>query len=292
MGSVDAPDGREVTAFLADIRAAYLSNPEEAVASRHLAAIAREAELVNVQRTPKPASWRRTMIRNRFLRPIVTLGAASLAAVLGTAGLAVAGVDLPDPATEAFEHVGIGLPNQAGGGQSGEHARSDEVHSVIEPTPPSERGCAFGHSVAEAAKGSSLPEHAQGACNRGNGNEHGKAAVHANTNSNNSQFGRDTADRAKDLGDATVDQRRSFGQDTSERAKQLGGGPDEAPAAEGRAESAPGGGTTGAPEGTPDGPPDTAPAPDGTPTGPPGGTPSGPPEGTPSGPPDGTPSGP
>jgi hypothetical protein len=277
MSSVGAPDDREVAAFLADIRAAYLSNPEEAVASRHLAAIAHEAELLHVRRTPKPAAWRRTMNRSRFLRPVVTLGAATLAAVLGTAGLAVAGVNLPEPATEAFEHVGIGLPNQAGGGQSGEHARSDEVHSVLDATPPSERGCAFGHSVAEAAKGSALPEHAQGACDRGDGDEHGNAAAHANSNSNSnhSQFGRDTADRAKDLGDATVDQRRSFGQDTSERAKQLGDAPDEAPAAEGRAESTPGGATTGAPEGTPDDPPDTAPVPDGTPTGPPDGTPSG-----------------
>ena len=207
------------------------------------------------------------MIRNRFLRPVATLGAAMLAALLGTAGLATAGVDLPDQATEAFEHVGVTLPNQAGGGQSGEHARSDEVHSVIEATPPSERGCEFGHSVAEAAKGEALPEHAQGACDKGDQNEHGKAGTHANQSSHN-QFGKDTAARAKNQGDATVEQRKSFGKDTSGQAKELGGA-NQAPAAEGRSESAPAGGTTGAPEGTPNGPPDTAPA------GPPDGTPSG-----------------
>ena len=276
MGSVETPGGREVAAFLAEVRALYASAPEEAVASRHLAAITREAQLVQMQSTPKPAAWRRTMNRNRFLRPVVTLGAATLAAVLGTAGLAVAGVNLPDPATAAFEHVGISLPNQAGGGQSGEHARSDEVHSVLDATPPSERGCAFGHRVAEAAKGSALPEHARAACDRAD--EHGSVAHrkdgnHAGTNSDHSQFGRDTADRARGLGDATTDERRSFGEDTSEAAGQLGGAPDGAPAAEGRPVSPPAGGTTGAPEGTPDGPPDVAPVPEDTPTGPPDGRP-------------------
>jgi hypothetical protein len=165
------------------------------------------------------------MNRNRFIRPAVTLGAATLAAVLGTAGLAAAGVNLPDPAKDAFRRAGITLPNQAGGGQSGEHGRSDEVHSVLEATPPSERGCAFGHSVAEAAKGSALPEQAQGACEHAN--ENGAASRKAaSTNSSHSEFGRDIAERAKGQQDATVDERKSFGQQTSERARELGGAPE------------------------------------------------------------------
>ena len=83
------------------------------------------------------------MNRNPALRPAVALSAATLAALFGSGGLAVAGVDLPDPAASTFERLGITLPNQAGG-QSGEHGRSDGVRSVIEATPPSERGCAFG----------------------------------------------------------------------------------------------------------------------------------------------------
>jgi hypothetical protein len=144
VASRPTPGDRDVASFLAELRATYVSNPDEAVASRHLAAIAHEAELVQL-RARRPASRRRTMIRNRLLRPVATLGAATLAAVLGTAGLAVAGVDLPDPATKAFEHAGISLPNQAGGGQSGEHGQSGEVHSVLNETPPSDRDCAFGH---------------------------------------------------------------------------------------------------------------------------------------------------
>jgi hypothetical protein len=217
------------------------------------------------------------MNRNRIVRPVATLAAAALAVALGTTGLAVAGVDLPDPAQEAFENAGITLPNQAGGGESGEHARSEGVRAIIEATPPSERGCAFGHSVAEAAKGSPLPEQAQGACDRAD--ENSEQAKAKSENSSHSDFGRDTAERAKGQKDATVEERKSFGQDTAKRAGEQGGAPN---GAEQRGETPAAGGTTGAPEGTPNGPPegtpngpDTAPIPDDTPNGPPEGTPKG-----------------
>jgi hypothetical protein len=278
MGSESHID-TEVAGFLADVRATYVSEPEEAVASRHVAAMAREAELVLPPRRPEPAGWRRTM-RNRFIRPVAKLSAATLAAILGTAGLAVAGVDLPDPAKDAFQRAGITLPNQAGGGQSGEHSRADDVRSVLDATSPSDRGCAFGHSVAEAAKGSALPEQAQDACDHASDD----AAAKSDTDSSsNSDFGRETSERAKELKDSTVDERKAFGHETSDRAKENGGAPDSTPGAEHRAQTPAGDGTAGAPEGTPsgppegtpDGPPDTAPVPDDTPSGPPAGTPSG-----------------
>jgi hypothetical protein len=277
MGPVTPHDNdREVAAFLADMRATYVSEPEEAVASRHLAAMAHEAELVLGRHTAQP-SWRRTM-RNRFLRPVATLGAATLAAILATAGLAVAGVTLPDPAQNAFNKVGISLPNQAGGGQSGEHSRSDEVHTILEATPPSERGCAFGHSIAEAAKDSALPAQAQGACDKGEND----GAADENSSSSHSQFGHDTAERAHGLKDATVDQRKSFGQQTSDQAQQLGSSQSGNAGAEQRSETPAAGGTTGVPEGTTTGPPegtptppDNAGAPDDTPGGAPDGTPGG-----------------
>ena len=155
------------------------------------------------------------MNRNRVIRPVITLAAAALAVALGTAGLAVAGVNLPDPAQEALENAGISLPNQAGGSESGEHARSEGVHAVIGATPPSERGCAFGHSVAEAAKGSSLPEQAQDACDKGeqNGAEATAKAKSNSSSSSHSEFGCDTPERAKGQKDVTVDERRSFGEE-------------------------------------------------------------------------------
>jgi hypothetical protein len=213
------------------------------------------------------------MNRSRIIRPVVTLAAAALAVALGTTGLAVAGVDLPDPAAEAFENAGITLPNQAGGGQSGEHARSEAVHAVIEETPPSERGCAFGQSVATAASGKTPSEHACGQ------DAEDRKAKAKSENSSHSNFGHETAERAKDQKDATVEDRKRFGQDTADLAKELGGAPN---GADQREETPPAGGTTGPPEGTPNGPPE------GTPNGPGTApiledTPNGPPEGTPSG---------
>ena len=211
------------------------------------------------------------MNRNLIIRPVATLAAAGLAVALGTTGLAVAGVDLPDPATKAFEKAGITLPNQAGGGQSGDHARSDEVHTVIEG--PMDRGCEFGQAVAQAASGKTPNEHA---C--GQGAEDRKAKAKSESSSH-SDFGRATAERAKGQKDATVEERKSFGQDTADEAKDLGGAPDNAGQ---REDAPPTAGNTGPPEGTPTGPPegtpngpDTAPIPEDTPNGPPEGTPSG-----------------
>jgi hypothetical protein len=211
------------------------------------------------------------MHRDRFASTSMRMGAIVLGIVLCTAGLALAGVNLPDPARQAFERLGVSLPNQAGEGegQAGEHARSDEVKAVIDATDPSDRGCEFGHRVAVAARGSALPDQAQAACTHAASkhaarNKHGRTTREGSSSAGR-QFGQDTSERAHGLGDATVDQRRQFGRDTAERAKQLGGAPESTPAPESHS---------------------------GAPSGPPADTPSGPPAGTPSGPPEGTPHGP
>jgi hypothetical protein len=203
---------------------------------------------------------------HRLADSVVKLGATTLALILGTAGLAVAGVNLPEGAQQAFERAGISLPNQAGGdsGQASENAKSDEVKSVIEATPTGERGCEFGHRVAEAAKGSALPEKARTAC------EHRQDDAKPNGNSERSasagrEFGQETAERARGLGDATVEQRRQFGKDTAEEGKQLGsdhptGPPANLPSPPAKPLAAP--------------PATEPPAPD-HPTGPPAGTPNG-----------------
>jgi hypothetical protein len=210
------------------------------------------------------------MPRSRVLRASIGLGGTALAVVLLTAGLALAGVNLPGSAKPAFERVGISLPNQAGGdgGQSADHPSSDEVKPVIDATEPSDRGCSFGHRVAEAAKGSPLPTWAQSACShaaskRAARKNDGPASPAGSSNARR-EFGKDTSERARGLKDATVDQRRQFGRDTAEGAKQLGTGHPSTPA------SKP---TAGPPGGTPSAPP----------AGPPASTPSGPPAGAPRG---------
>jgi hypothetical protein len=198
---------------------------------------------------------------HRLADSAVKLGATMLALILGSAGLAVAGVNLPERAQQAFERAGISLPNQAGGdsGQASEKAKSDEVKSVIEATPTGERGCEFGHRVAEAAKGSALPEKARTACEQRQDHASKQSA------SAGREFARETAERARGLGDATVEQRRQFGKDTAEGAKKLGSDHPTGPPA-----------NLPSPPAKPlAGPPATEPPAPDHPTGPPAGTPGG-----------------
>src|SRR5215207_9678911 len=157
---------------------------------------------------------------HRLADAAVKLGATTLVLILGTAGLGVAGVHLPERAQQAFEGAGISLPNQASGdsGQASDNAKSDDVKSVIEATPTAERGCEFGRRVAEAAKGSALPEQARTACEHGQ--DHAKPGSEQSASAGR-EFGQETAERARGLGDATVEQRGRFRKDTAE-AKQLG----------------------------------------------------------------------
>jgi hypothetical protein len=205
---------------------------------------------------------------DRLAGSAVKLGATTLALILGTAGLALAGVNLPDPAQQAFERAGINLPNQAGG-DNGE-ANSDEVKSVIEATPSGARGCEFGHRVAEAARGSALPGNARTACEHQQDNaqsteKSSRRSTRVSERSAGGELGQVTAERAPDLGDATVEQRRQFGKDTAEEGKQLGsdhptGPPANLPSPPAKPLAAP--------------PATEPPAPD-HPTGPPAGTPGG-----------------
>ena len=61
----------DLAGFLADVRATYLSEPDETVASRHLEAIAREYEATLPRRAPDRDWWRK-LIANRFVRRDVT----------------------------------------------------------------------------------------------------------------------------------------------------------------------------------------------------------------------------
>jgi hypothetical protein len=90
------------------IRRAYVRPVDEDVAARHLAAIAaaaRDAE--GSSKTSAPGRRRRP-----FLRPVLATG---LALVALPAGLAVAGVDLPDAIDRPYDVIGVELPNQGSG---------------------------------------------------------------------------------------------------------------------------------------------------------------------------------
>jgi hypothetical protein len=240
--------------FARDLRDVYVTRPSEATQARHLAEIT-ELARARAERSRSKRAW----------RPLArTAKAAACAAslVLATAGLAVAGVDLPAPANDAFQKLGLSLPNQAGGddGPSATSGRADDVHGVIDVWPPADRDCEFGHAVASAARGSDLPTQAQAACGDGDQGAAAKGKAHGQANGpgdgvGNSQstagraFGEETSQEAQGLGDATPEQRRQFGEDfggdTAEEAQDLGGGPSAAPLAAPAPPAAEGGAETG-----------------------------------------------
>ena len=164
----------------------------------------------------------------RFTPLVLKLAAAAMTMALAGVGLAAAGAGLP------------GLPGHTGKGTSRARSSShaSDVQSVIDSTPPSERGCEFGHAVATAARGSELPSQAQAACNHSGKPENrssrsrGRKTVTVESSAGR-QFGQDTAERAKSLGTAPPEQRQQFGQQTSQGAQQLGAQPDQRPAPQG-----------------------------------------------------------
>ena len=162
------------------------------------------------------------VIAKRFALLVSTV----LAAALGVAGLAVAGVDLPDPADDAFDQVGIQLPNQTQGNQAGGSDTAEAVQEVIDSTAPQDRGCEFGQEVATAARGED-PTPERDPCENGQDATNGQSV-----GSQNAGIGRDFGqDTAADAQQNASEDGRDFGERTSERAQELGeqlsqGGPE------------------------------------------------------------------
>lgn len=110
----DAADGMPAVAeLLEELREEYLKAPPEAVEQAHLAAIVAESRRVITAPaddpvTPAPASPAPSPRRRLGL----VFGVLLLTLPLPVSGLAVAGVNLPDPLVAPFEAVGIDLPNQ------------------------------------------------------------------------------------------------------------------------------------------------------------------------------------
>ena len=94
--------------FADAVRRSYEHPVDDATAKRHVTAMVRVAqEAADPPFAPTPVPARR---RRRALRPAF---AAGLAALVLPAGLAVAGVQLPDAVNAPYDVVGVELPNQA-----------------------------------------------------------------------------------------------------------------------------------------------------------------------------------
>jgi hypothetical protein len=120
-GSGDPGDGA-LRSFVATLRAELPAQPpadgEEILITR-LADSARRASLAAAAQATSPIE--RVRPSRRWRPRLVLFGRVALAAALAPAllaALAFAGVALPEPAQDAFERVGIELPNQAGGDEA------------------------------------------------------------------------------------------------------------------------------------------------------------------------------
>jgi hypothetical protein len=169
-------DEEPLAAFLGSARRVLSTPPDEATERAHLAAMLSAARPRPVATILPSSSTRREAreslgLRLRAAAAKVAIGALGLTTT--TAGLAMAGVDLPGTLAEkAFSRVGISLPNQGGDpgdqddlGASNASETSDRVHEAIRNRDDSMSGCEFGASVSRAARGVSDegdPEH----CNR------------------------------------------------------------------------------------------------------------------------------
>jgi hypothetical protein len=149
----------EVALFESALRAAVPTQPDPMIADRlvpRLARIARTAT-IEVETRLRTGGVARAGIRERSRRALVArVGIAMAAIPLAFVGLALAGVTVPGPARDAFDSVGVTLPNQPA------------EHSENVKSPGSQGG---GNDVSDAAK-------TQGAHPAGEGNS-AAAHVHA-----------------------------------------------------------------------------------------------------------------
>ena len=101
------------------LRDAFVEAPPAAAEERHLGMIqAAERDARTAPTKPRvPAR----------IRLAAVVAAAILALPIAFAGLALAGVRLPEPVDSAFETVGIDLPNQSGGEDDGDGEEAGEA---------------------------------------------------------------------------------------------------------------------------------------------------------------------
>jgi hypothetical protein len=98
----------EVATFMTALRAAVPTQPDPSLSADLIPRLAKAARAATIEEE--------TRATRRHPRPrlglLVRIGIALAAVPLLFAGLAVAGVTVPEPARNAFEMVGIELPNQ------------------------------------------------------------------------------------------------------------------------------------------------------------------------------------
>ena len=195
---------RDLAAFAAALRSAVPELPdpgletslvpalaEAAASATHGGSLDATVPMSRVGSADRPPAWRRRLV-------VIAAAVASLPVLM--AGLAYAGVSLPDAVDRAFDAVGVGLPNQSdaddtdsdghanangdgnGASQQGRDARAASEASAADAHGPSghanvhsdTNGKAKGHSHGHGPSGAAPPGHGgvapgQGGVPPGNG---------------------------------------------------------------------------------------------------------------------------
>jgi hypothetical protein len=159
----------ETAAFLRMARTALLEQPAPEVEADLIRRLAETARLGAASAIRERKRSARPIIRSRR-RLVVRLALAAAVVPAALAGLAFAGVSLPDPANSAFESVGVELPNQASddddqgqggngappsqqtspGGASADQGNSEAAHQHAREQRRKARGKAIGHERGKA----------------------------------------------------------------------------------------------------------------------------------------------
>ncbi len=117
----------DVALFENALRAAVPTRPSPALATTLVPRLAGAARAATLEAEARPTRRRTAAPRSR-LALVARVGIAVALIPLVLAGLAFAGVNLPSPARDAFEKVGITLPNQATEhSQSSNHSQSSHA---------------------------------------------------------------------------------------------------------------------------------------------------------------------
>ena len=163
----------EVALFESALRAAVPTRPDSAIGTALVPRLAEAARAATVDAETQGARRVRRAPRSR-LALVARVGIAVALIPLVLAGLAFAGVTVPGPARDAFDAVGISLPNQpaehsraSGHGQGAAHApaqgsgtttietttskgNSDAAHKHAQEQHSKAKGKALGHKKGKA----------------------------------------------------------------------------------------------------------------------------------------------
>jgi hypothetical protein len=110
----ETPELAQVATFVGALPAAVARNPDPEVEAMVVSRAAEAARAATLEAAQEANAALRTYRRAPSWQRRVAVIALAIALVpAATAGLAIAGVTLPEPARDAFESVGIDLPNQS-----------------------------------------------------------------------------------------------------------------------------------------------------------------------------------